>query len=376
MIFRWWRWKLFRSPAGWIGIALYLLVATLVMRSPEIKQAWLFTVILITPLIIAGLLLVAFSLLFVSLFLHFQAKALCSRLLGFEVVRVQILQLWCGGTCKSELASPPIGFSGFFGFVSILPREPDNFRRRLIFVELAGIVATILLILLTIVLTDGSEGNFARWWLILFAAFPFYREFAYAGDTALNSKSEPNLMVKSIVDAYTSGYPIISLPDWMFLIAIQPQPHPELRCWAARHYATFLSYNSKYSEAAEAAEILMPSDEAFDKELIGFLNFVLGRSEIGMALATEQYDGETTFYGYVNRAFIAFFAGNPTEAHYRLRDLQNAYVRYEMDFGTDHQNEFAKIGLARKIMDLPAHSVHARNGVLAGGEDAGAKADA
>lgn len=371
MIFRWWQWKFLKRPVVWLGIALYLVAVFVTFRSPEIKQNWLFSATLITPLLIVGLLFVPFGLLFVSLWAHFQATALIARLCNFEVVRVQILQIWCGGSCRSPLESPPIGFSGYFGYVSLLPKSPEHYRRRLMYAELGGVAATLALLFLALAVTSGAKDKTASGWLVLFVIAPLLRSFFYSGDTALSSASEPSLMAKAIVDAYTSGYPISKCPSWMYELAIQPQLHEEVRRWVARYYAGILSYEGKYSEASAVAKLLPPTEEQFDKELIAFLDFIQGGSELGMSLATEAYDADTTFYGYINRAFYAYYSGDRTEAHYRLRDMQNGYYRYQMDLGDSYEREFKLINLARKVMNLPDHKVHARDGVLAGGENAG-----
>jgi hypothetical protein len=40
-------------------------------------------------------------------------------------------------------------------------------------------------------------------------------------------------------------------------------------------------------------------------------------------------------------------------------------------WGDSYEREFKLINLARKVMNLPDHKVHARDGVLAGSENAG-----
>jgi hypothetical protein len=374
--FRWWRWSTLRSPYIWISFALYLALSAWILHSPEIKQYWLFSVIFLTPLIVLGLLIVPLALLFISFGLHFIAQALVGRSCNFEVVRVEVLRVPVAGSHRSWSKLVPSGVGGFLGFISMLPRSSSSYQIKYCVIQWAGVLATLGLFAIVYWASASVEDKNIVSWLAIFALAPFLRALFPYSATHSSSNSASYRIARQMVDAWCSGYDISTCPDWMYEIALEPQAGEANRVWLAPWYASILCRREQYAEAGTIAKIFADSESQFERELIAFIDFMQGGSETGLQLATETYNSESSFYGFINRAFLSFYAGDRNEAHYRLREMQNGYHRYQLESIGTFELEFAAIQRARAIMKLPAHNVHARNGVLAGGEDACAETDA
>lgn len=365
-----------RSPYIWISFALYLAFSTWILRSPEIKQYWLFSVIFLTPLIVFGLLIVPLALLFISFGLHFLAQAIVGRSCSFELVRVEVLRVPVAGSHRSWSKLVPSGVGGFLGYISMLPRSSTSYQIKYCLIQGAGVLATLGLFAVVYWASASVEDKNIVSWLAIFALAPFLRALLPYSATHSSSNSASYRIARQMVDAWCSGYDISKCPDWMYEIALEPQAGEANRVWLAPCFASILCRREQYAEASKIAKNFADSELQFDKELLAFLDFIQGGSETGLRLATEDHNSESSLYGLVNRAFLSFLSGDRTEAHYRLRELQNGYIRYQLDSLGTFEWELAVLQRARTIMDLPAHNVHARNGVLASREDAGPKADA